>query len=155
MKKNSILVVAVPIVWCFLIFAFTAAPSSSGSNTLTIFQQLFGLDDEQAKVVNFLIRKATHVMVFGFLAVLCTFVFRKKRFFLAWLLTTVYAATDEFHQSFVPGRTASVADVLLDSVGAALALFVWRRVVRKRSHFNQSNEDDSASRRRRSYLNKY
>ncbi|KAB7707371.1 VanZ family protein [Bacillus aerolatus] len=150
MKKNPFLV-SVLIIWCFLIFAFTASPSSSGSHTLSTFQQLFGLDDEQAKVVNFLVRKATHVVVFGFLALLFTFVLRKKRFLFAWTLTTVYAATDEFHQSFVPGRTASIADVLLDSVGAALALFVWSRVVsEKKQDINQSITDDSINRRGKS-----
>ncbi|KAB7707389.1 VanZ family protein [Bacillus aerolatus] len=146
MKKDYFLVF-VPVAWCFLIFLFTASPSSAGSNTLSIFQQLLDLNDEQAKVVNFLIRKATHVMVFGFLAILFTFVFRKKRFLFAWLLTTVYAATDEFHQSLVPGRTGSIADVLLDSISAALALFVWSRMVRRKYRLNKSIEYDSKGRR--------
>ena len=34
----------------------------------------------------------------------------------------LYACTDEFHQSFVPGRVAAVHDVLIDSAGAWLAL---------------------------------
>jgi VanZ family protein len=36
-------------------------------------------------------------------------------------LCVAYAALDEWHQSFVPGRTASPGDVLIDGVGAALA----------------------------------
>ena len=52
---------------------------------------------------------------------------------LAWLLATLYAATDEFHQSFVHGREASVVDVLIDSGGAAFGLLAlwgfgrWRK----------------------------
>jgi hypothetical protein len=42
----------------------------------------------------------------------------------AWLFVTLYAASDEFHQHFVPGRTASVWDVLLDSTAAAVVLLV-------------------------------
>jgi VanZ family protein len=41
-------------------------------------------------------------------------------------LVALYAASDEFHQSFVPSREASVRDVLLDSLGGALGLVgVW------------------------------
>jgi VanZ family protein len=50
-------------------------------------------------------------------------------------LVVLYAASDEFHQRFVPTRQASVLDVLIDASGAALALlglFMWRRVSRRR-----------------------
>jgi VanZ family protein len=36
----------------------------------------------------------------------------------AWVLCILVAASDEFHQSFIPSRTASVRDVLLDGGGA-------------------------------------
>lgn len=39
----------------------------------------------------------------------------------AVLIATVYGVFDEIHQSFIPGRDAAVADVLADSVGAALS----------------------------------
>lgn len=50
--------------------------------------------------------------------------------FLAFLAAALYAASDEFHQSFVPGRTASLPDLLVDAAGAAAALgLIWRRKV--------------------------
>lgn len=39
-----------------------------------------------------------------------------------WVVTTAYAATDEMHQLFVPGRSGQVSDVLLDSAGAIAGL---------------------------------
>jgi VanZ family protein len=42
----------------------------------------------------------------------------------AALFTVGYGVTDEFHQSFVPGRDASVYDVLADAVGFVLAAVV-------------------------------
>jgi VanZ family protein len=46
----------------------------------------------------------------------------------ATLLTTVYGITDEYHQSFVPGRTSDPADVGKDLAGsAAAASFLYRR----------------------------
>jgi VanZ family protein len=45
---------------------------------------------------------------------------------LAVLITGVFGATDEWHQSFTPGRSAEVEDVVLDTVAAAVAIVVWR-----------------------------
>ncbi len=43
---------------------------------------------------------------------------------LAFALTVGYGITDEFHQSFVPGRDSSALDVVADAVGFALAAAV-------------------------------
>ena len=42
----------------------------------------------------------------------------------AWGIATVYAMTDEFHQTFVNSRMGSPVDVLIDSVGAAFGLWL-------------------------------
>lgn len=46
---------------------------------------------------------------------------------LAFLLTVLYAASDEYHQTFVPGRNGTPADVLIDAAGAWLGLWLLRR----------------------------
>ena len=44
----------------------------------------------------------------------------------AWLFAVAYALADEIHQAFVPGRTASLWDVLADALGATAAMgLVW------------------------------
>ena len=40
----------------------------------------------------------------------------------AWAMATAYGVTDEYHQSFVPGRTPDVGDVLADAVGAGASI---------------------------------
>ena len=40
----------------------------------------------------------------------------------AWAIATAYGATDEFHQAFVPHRSADLADLVADSLGAAVAV---------------------------------
>ena len=53
---------------------------------------------------------------------------------LAFAIAVAYAATDEFHQTFVDGRVGTPRDVALDAVGAAAAgaLILWRRQSRRR-----------------------
>jgi len=46
--------------------------------------------------------------------------------FLTVLVTVVFGLTDEIHQAFVPGRFASVADLVFDSIGAAVGVFAFR-----------------------------
>ncbi|MDX9992215.1 MAG: VanZ family protein [Anaerolineales bacterium] len=53
-----------------------------------------------------------------------------KILFLVWALASLYSLSDEFHQSFVPGRSANPFDLLIDATGAFLGLWlysVWRR----------------------------
>jgi VanZ family protein len=52
---------------------------------------------------------------------------------LAWGLAVLYAATDEYHQSFVAGRHASVLDIgLFDAPGAVAGIWFWFRWKRRR-----------------------
>ncbi len=57
--------------------------------------------------------------------------FRRYGFALAMFLTVLYGVTDEFHQAFVPGRYATIGDIMADSIGALLgclgASFIKKR----------------------------
>jgi VanZ family protein len=59
---------------------------------------------------------------------------------LAWLITAGYGVTDEFHQSFVPGRFTSVADWIADASGAAVALGAVMMTRRIRSRAGRNRE---------------
>ncbi|MFC1708692.1 VanZ family protein [Candidatus Omnitrophota bacterium] len=48
----------------------------------------------------------------------------KKIIFFSILLVALYAASDEFHQMFVPGRFASLSDLLCDGLGATIGVKV-------------------------------
>ena len=45
----------------------------------------------------------------------------------AWMIAAAYAATDEFHQTFVSGRHGTWVDVVIDSLGAAVAALLVHR----------------------------
>lgn len=76
---------------------------------------------------DFVFKKTAHAFVFGVLFVLFLRGFAKlgKTAHNSWkvsiLLCTLYAITDELHQAFVPGRTASIGDIGFDFLGIALA----------------------------------
>ena len=109
------------IAWAGLIFAFSAQPN------------LRFLPDQN---LDFLVRKAGHMGVFGILALLLwralagTTAWRRPW---AWALavTVLYAATDEIHQGFVAGRHESAIDVGIDAAGAIIAI-VAAGIVRAR-----------------------
>jgi VanZ family protein len=50
---------------------------------------------------------------------------KRRQYILAVLLATLYAATDEFHQLYIPGRTASPMDVGVDAIGSLIGLGLW------------------------------
>ncbi len=77
--------------------------------------------------------KMAHMFVYGILAATVLFAFgERQKKMKAWkvvLLTVVfcllYGISDEFHQSFVPGRFVSIYDVVADCVGAAMTCALW------------------------------
>lgn len=80
--------------------------------------------------------KLEHFLAYGLLGVLLSRSLRPmkvetwQRIILITALTTLYGISDEYHQSFVPGRDVSALDVLADGVGGFLAaqlLFWWSR----------------------------
>ncbi len=57
----------------------------------------------------------------------------RRHAILAVVLAALYAVTDEFHQRFTPGRGPSVADVVIDTLGAIGGLLVWAWLRRSRT----------------------
>ena len=73
------------------------------------------------------LRKGAHMLEFGLLWALWWRAFGYAGAGGAVAFAVAYAASDEFHQSFVEGRVGSPVDVLIDSVGVALAVAIARR----------------------------
>ena len=65
--------------------------------------------------------------LFGLLLMICLVRGRDKELFsLAIVLSLGYALLDEFHQIFVPNRSASIGDILVDMFGVVFALIVYK-----------------------------
>ena len=85
--------------------------------------------------------KVAHFVVYGCLALAVTFAysreFRQKRAVLVVVVTTLfcmlYGLSDEYHQSFIPMRTPSGWDLLMDTLGGFAAVTGWVWLERKRA----------------------
>ena len=81
--------------------------------------------------------KILHFVIFGILGILTARGFihsssqflKKKYYVLGILITVLYGVTDEIHQYFVPGRDASLLDLLADILGIILFMRIYTRYV--------------------------
>jgi VanZ family protein len=132
---------------CFVLFASTA--NFSASNTSRIIRPLLvwlfpDITEASLDQVHFLVRKTAHFTEYALLALLAARAFRSSRLARLrrfWPLVSIslvacVALLDEYHQSFVPSRTGTIYDSLLDMTGGATALVccaLWLRSRRKKS----------------------
>jgi VanZ family protein len=116
------------LVWGAVIFTLSTS-AFSAINTVKVIDPIIrflipGLSAASVDVCHMLIRKAAHFTEYGILFWLLIRGPMVRRPYLALMLCVVYALTDEGHQVFVPGRTASLYDVALDSSGALFSHFL-------------------------------
>lgn len=82
-------------------------------------------------MLEFFVRKFGHVFEFGLLSFLWLMTLRARR--ISWrialisasIITLVYAASDEWHQKFVVGRTGHAIDVAVDTIGIVLVALIY------------------------------
>lgn len=84
-------------------------------------------EDEVEKIVadlSFIVRKAAHFSAYALLGALIFLLageynlHRKKSFLVSVIVSFLYACSDEFHQTFVKGRSGELRDVVIDTLGA-------------------------------------
>ena len=94
-----------------------------------------------------IVKKGSHMLGYGFLALSYWYALGWKggRRWLAWMIAVLYAITDEFHQSFAPGRHPSIWDVLIfDNFGAIISLWLADEYFKqKRPEINSSDRLES------------
>ncbi|MET0649866.1 MAG: VanZ family protein [Pyrinomonadaceae bacterium] len=122
------------VAWtCFVLFA--SSSNFSASNTSRIIRPLLlwlfpDISEASLASAHLLVRKAAHFTEYAVLALLAARAFRtsrseklKRRWWLAaFALVACIALVDEYHQSFLPSRTGTIYDSLLDMAGGATAL---------------------------------
>jgi VanZ family protein len=137
------------IVWLVFI-AFASSVEFSAENTSRIIRPLLlwlfpNISEARITFIHFLTRKTAHFTEFAVLGLLSArafsvssqYMLRRMWFFAGLLLVVVWALLDEFHQSFVPSRTSSLYDSLIDIAGGLTALigyaYMRRRLGQRRT----------------------
>jgi VanZ family protein len=155
--KRIILAWTAVVLWFGLIFAFSAQPANESARVskgltaiiLRFIENLFNLSDTNAEWMDYLVRKSAHTFLFFVLAILVANAVLKtgvkgiRVFIIAFIITSLYACTDEIHQLFVPGRGCMFSDVVIDSAGAIIGLGFFGAVYWIKQHkivdFSQKN----------------
>jgi VanZ family protein len=137
------------ILW-LIVIAVESTNLASSNNTSRILYPLlhflFRMDLAHFEHLHFYIRKGGHVFGYGLLSILLFRAWRETlpvlngaRWTLRWatlavLGTAVIASLDEWHQSFIPSRTGTPRDVLLDTcagIAAQILLLIYYAAARK------------------------
>ena len=139
MNKKTFISFTFLFLWLLLIFYFSSQVADDSNelshgimnNIIKFIEGLFPNSTFDFSNLNFYIRKSAHFITYLVLGVLTINAFsnlgllRYRLFSYSLLFCVLYAASDEFHQSFVPGRSGQGSDVLLDSVGALVGILIY------------------------------
>lgn len=117
-RAHNLAARAAALAWCALIFALSSRADIPAPGWLDAVPHS---------------DKIAHFLLYAVLCALCVRALRREpleflrrnALWLALVWTAVYGASDEWHQSFVPGRQPDVADWVADVIGAAAACAVF------------------------------
>lgn len=128
-KRKFLIVLSwILVVACMVtIFMFSAQPANTSSESsdacIQWIYDLFGI-----RLSQHIVRKTAHALEFCGLCLLFNLAFGvttlKFRPLISFILTVLYAVSDEIHQIFVDGRACMFKDVLIDSGGAAVCIII-------------------------------
>ena len=138
--NKKIINIIILILWMCLIFFFSSQNGDESTKTSGVFDNIINIfvkDESKKPTVKYIIRKIAHFTEYCILAILVLNVIKDytsityKTLILAFILCALYAASDEWHQTFVDGRAGQPLDVFIDSCGVLTGLIIYK-CIRKR-----------------------
>lgn len=130
-KKKKLISWILLLSWMAFIFYMsqqTGQVSSGQSGKIVLLLSKIGIKISQENISNitFIIRKSAHFTEYFILYILLfnvikNYLHTKKIIFYSIMGVVIYAVSDELHQYFVPGRSAAIKDVFIDSCGGITA----------------------------------
>lgn len=120
------------IAWMLFIFYMSHQPATISTNTSGFFvdalRSIFSLSNEYIDILQTLIRKGAHMGEYAILSVFLYYGFIhlqiRKIYLLTFIVSVLYACSDEIHQLFIPGRSGAIIDVCIDSIGICIGLLL-------------------------------
>lgn len=137
MRKKIFLALA--ILWMGTIFYMSNQPANistvQSDGVINILSGVPVLGDVMDVLISngtasFVVRKSAHMLSYGLLSVLLfmsiydNYKSINKASIISLIITFLYACSDEFHQTFITGRSGEFRDVLVDSTGAIIFLLI-------------------------------
>jgi VanZ family protein len=125
-------------------------PPSSINNWLPHLEFYFSRElltwKEPYVLLEFIFRKSAHVMEYAVLTLLWFInlqatALKRYNLFISPVMAVVYAASDEWHQSYITGRTGHAIDVAVDSVGMLIVMIAWLAWRWRNSNRNRNRGD--------------
>lgn len=145
------------IIWLIIIFMFSnmdtikSNDTSKGiinsvvditienSHSIGIIEEIPTSEEKQIIVnnLNLPLRKIMHFTEYLILSLLLlntlTKTNIKNKYFITIIICFLYAITDEYHQTFIDGRTGQFIDVLIDTAGSILGLIIYNKITLKKT----------------------
>ena len=137
MRKKIFLALA--ILWMGTIFYMSNQPANistvQSDGVINILSGVPVLGDVMDVLISngtasFVVRKSAHMLSYGLLSVLLfmsiydNYKYINNTIIISLIITFLYACSDEFHQTFITGRSGEFRDVLVDSTGAIIFLLI-------------------------------
>ncbi len=136
MNKKGIIMIVLVVAWMGLIFKFSSDPGKisthKSDSVIKAIQDISKntLSNDKNKTgfgYTVSIRKTAHVCTYLILIfVASTYITKSqlKSYRNAFIISFIYAVSDEVHQIFIPGRTATIRDVFIDMFGVVLGMCI-------------------------------
>lgn len=142
-KLKKVIKLILIILWMIIVFCFSAQPGTESTGTsrgfiarlLDISMKFVNLDEIAKEnvivAIEPIVRKFAHFTLYtigGIVIInyISTYKLKKKKeALISLLIGALYACTDEFHQFFVEGRSASIIDVGIDSLGIITGIGIF------------------------------
>ena len=135
-KHLKQLIIIPVIIWMAVVFKFSNEPADLSDKTSSRVTRIIveiitpkeTPEEENIEIIEKIdpiVRKIAHFTLYaigGLLIIIYINIYKiedKKKLLYGILAGVIYAETDEIHQIFVPGRSAQISDVILDSMGVA------------------------------------
>ena len=140
-KKLSKIHLLLPLLWMAIIFMLShqSASISSGQSGVFVEQLRHIAPSVDQQLLTFLVRKGAHIFTYFVLGILTfnalwrvdlsKFKFNRPAM-LSIIVCALYAASDEFHQLFIIGRSGELRDIMIDSCAAMVGVFIISIFVR-------------------------
>ncbi|HEX6718951.1 MAG TPA: VanZ family protein [Pyrinomonadaceae bacterium] len=145
-RYGSLISRYLPLIAWLAFISYASSDSFSAENTSRIIGPLVlwlfpNTSPETLATIHFIVRKIAHFTEYAILGFLAARAFRRsiqRWFWVSLGLIVVYALLDEYHQSFVPSRTPSLFDSLIDIAGGLTALVISHRSMAKLRHYGNT-----------------